>query len=503
MKNFYTKEQGDKSRQKLQQKLPDHDVQNGSIFQIANGIKISHDYSRNSLKRINANDCHFSKSIFKAVAAVGSRFSNVHFGECDFSASNFQYCNFDNVYFEDNSFAVGANFSHSIFIECHFTQINVKESTFFDCQFHGCTFSDSKINSITLENSMFSHCKILGIDLAHLNLEYTQIDEIFMKRVILPPYQIPYIVGGLSYLLSTEDSVYVYTDNGKIPIAEYKNLIDDLLIYYDQQNEFFPIANIMLGLEDYKQALDYIQRGINEAFDYFDFRMVKHYCKLAISCSYFSHKQLKFLYDLITELSYKKELGVKELHSYFTNIGEIRELLLNTADDKERVEFIIKTDIDKDDLKGINELYNRIIKTLRECGSPEHIDAVELRHNSPYELLITCIDTIPAILTLIPAIYGLLSIGGKTLDFCQKLEDVRNTHHQNALYKYDKRLKELEIMEKEQKIEAEKKALQTNQSGITTISEIEHNIICSDIFVASRIPPEYLHYKCEKKFMVS
>ncbi len=492
-----------KSKQNLQQKLSDHDVQNGAVFQIANGAEISHDYSRNSLKRINAHDCCFNRSIFRAVAAVGSRFSNVHFQNCNFSASNFQYCHFDNVFFEENSFATGANFSHSIFIECCFTQIDVKECTFFDCQFHGCTFSSSAIHSITLENSLFSHCSILELDLAHLNLEYTQIDEVTMQDVTLPPYQVAYIIGGPLYLFATKDTIFVYTDSGKIPIAEYKKLVDDLLIYYQQQNEFFPMANLMLGLNEYETALTYIQDGIREAFDYFDFRMVKHYCKLAISCSYFSHTQLKFLYDLITDLSYKKEMGIKELHSYFINIGEIRELLLNTSDNKERVEFIIKTDIDKDDLEGVNELYNRISQTLKNCCSTEHVDSVELRHNSPYELLITCIDTVQAILALIPAIYSMLSIGGKALDFCQKLEEVRSVHHQNSFYEYDKKLKELEIAERELKIEAQKKEMQTSQSGIAAISGIEHNVICSDIYVANRIPPEYLHYKCIRDLTVS
>lgn len=502
MEKVYSKERIQKAMQNLQNNLSDHDVQNGSVFQIANGAEICHDYSRNSLKRINAHDCRFNKAIFRAVAAVGSRFSNVHFLECNFSASNFQYCNFDTVSFECHSFATGANFSHSIFIECQFTEIDIKECTFFDCQFHGCTFSASNIRSITLENSVFSHCTILDMDLAHLNLEYIQIDEISMQNITLPPYQAAYIIGGPIYLFSTEDIVFVYTDNGKIPIKEYKKLLSDLLIYYHLQNEFFPMANIMIGLNEYEKALTYIQEGIRESFDYFDFRMVKHYCRLAISCGYFSHTQLKFVYDLITELSYKKELGVKELHSYFINIGEIRELLLNTSENKERVEFIIKTDIDKDDLESINELYNRINKILKECCSEEHIDSIELRHNSPYELLITCIDTMPSILVLIPTIYGLLSIGGKALDFWQKMEDVRSVHQKNSLHKYEKKLKELEIIEKEHIIETQRQESKKVPAGIATISGIEHNVICSDIYIANHIPSEYLHYKSIRDFTV-
>lgn len=495
MNNGLSIEEINKALKNLEENLSDQDAQNGSLFQVVNGADIRHDYSRKSLKRINANNCHFNRSIFRAVAAVGARFKNTKFVDCDFSASNFQYCYFDNVQFSNGSFASGANFSHSIFVECHINQINITESTFFDCQFQNCVFSASTINSITLENSTFCYCTVDHINLSQLNLEFTQIVEVTMDQVILPPYQVAYVIGAPAYLLSTKDNVFIYTDKGNLTVKQYNNLWDDLIRYYYSQNEFFPIANILIGLSKGQKALEFIQRGIREAFDYFDFRMVKHYCKLAISCTVLSHSQLKFLYDLITGLSYSKELGTKELHSYLINIGEIRELLLNTSEDKQRVEFIIKTNIEKDDLSSINELYNKISQTINDCCTKEHIDSIELRHNSPYELLLTCIDTMPAILTLISTIYGLLMVGGKALDVYQKFAEARRIHQENSLFKYDKKLKELEIMEKEQKL----KKADIGNTGIITVSGIEHNLICSTLYTANKIAPEYLHYKYVKE----
>ena len=109
----------------------------------------------------------------------------------------------------------------------------------------------------------------------------------------------------------------------------------------------------------------------------------------------------------------------------------------------------------------------------------------------------------PTILVLIPAIYSMLSVGGKALDFWKKVEEVRSLHQQNSLYKYEKRCKELEIEEKEQNIISKKKDSHTNRSEIATISEIEHNVICSDIYIANHIQPEYLHYKFARGFKIS
>lgn len=496
MKNEYSIEEINSALKILEENLSDFDVQNGSLFQIVNGANICKDYSRKSLKRINADNCRFINSIFRAAAAVGAKFSNVQFSQCDFSGSNFQYCYFDNVHFNDGSVAVGANFSHSIFIECYFDLVNIRECTFFDCQFQNCTFLNSSIISITLENSTFYYCTIDNIDLSHLNLEFTQIIGLVMDQVTLPPYQLPYVIGAPTYLLSTNDNIFIYTDKGNLTVKEYNNLLENLIRYYYSQNEFFPLANIMIGLSRFNEALEFIQRGIRESFDYFDFRMVKHYCKLAISCNAFSHNRLKFLYDLITNLSFKKEMGTKELHSYLINIGEIRELLLNSSKENQRVEFIIKTDIDKDDILGINELYNRINCMINDCCSKEHIDSIELRHNSPYELLITCIDTLPSILTLIPTIYGLLMIGGKALDVYQKFAEAQKIYQENVLLKCDQKLKELEIIEKEQGL----KSAKTKNQGIITVSEIEHNLIFSTLQCANNIAPEYLHYKYKKEF---
>lgn len=502
MKKNYSEKQINNAFINLRNNLPDKDVQNGFIFQIVNGAEITQDYSQKSLKRVHADHCKFNQSIFKAVAAVGSKFSDVHFRKCDFSASNFQYCFFDKVKFFDNTYASGSNFSHSVFIECIFENIDLKESTFFDCQFHNCSFKYGNINSITLENSTFYNCSIQNLNLAHLNLEYTKIEETTMKNVILPPYQIAYVIGGPSYFFTTTDNIFIYTDKGNITVEKYIKNKDDMIIYYYSQHDYFPLANIMIGLYEYDEAWNYIQKGIREAFDYFDFRMVKHFCKLAISCKKFSHIQLKFLYNLITGLSYQKELGSEELHSYLINIGEIRELLLNTAVDKERAEFIIKTSIDKDDLEGINELYNNINHILKKYCSAEHIDSIELRHNSPYELLITCIDTLPNLMLLIPTIYGLLTVGGKALDVYEKFERIRRTHQENTLFKYEKTLKELEIKEKEKNLELQKRETLANSLGIESITEIEHNIICNTIRMANNIPTEYLHSKYTKNSII-
>ena len=502
MNNIYKKEQIQQSVKKLNNILPDSDVYNGLLFQKFCNTKVSQDFTKKSLKRINVKKCHFIDCCFKAAAGTGSKFTNVYFDKCNFQGANFQYCYFNKTNFSNETLIKGANFSHGIFIGCDFKNITIEESTLFGCHFENCTFSSSTIRSNTLENSTMYNCIINDIDLAHINLEYLRFVDIHMNQVVLPPYQVAYIIGAPSYIRKTEDKVYIYTDNGNIDTQAYSALFDDLVAYYYSHKEYFPLANIMIAMDKHDIALECIQTGAREAVDYFDFRMVKHFCKLACSNENFTALQLKGLYDTITNLSYNNEWDLNTLHSYLLNIGEIKELLLNNSMNKQRVEFLIKTNIDKDDLSAINELYNEVNNVIRSNCSETHIDSIELRHNSPYELYITCIDVLPNILMCISAMYGVLTVCNKFLDVYKNFEETRRVNQQNKLYKYEKEEKLLDIeikkLERDEKYKKLKENTLANKSGIYTITEIEHNMKCNTLDMAKSIAPEYLHYKFTK-----
>jgi len=371
--------------------------------------------------------------------------------------------------------------------------MTIIESTLYDCYFENCSFRNSTIRTNTLENSVICNCSIQCIDLAHINLEYTRFDNIKMTDVILPPYQVPYIIGAPAYLKQTDDSVYIYTDNGKVTHEGYCKKYDDLAAYFYSQKLYFPLANILIAKGKYSDAFNYIRLGIEESCDYSDFRLIKHYCRLACSDNHFSDAQLRVLYDLVTGLSYNNTWDVNTLHFYMLNIGEIRELLLNNSENKQRVDFIIRTNIDKDDLASINLLYNQVNTIIRESCSSTHIDSIELRHNSPYELYVTCIDALPYILLVVSTMYSLFSVGSKGLDLFKKFEETISVQQQNKLFKYELEEKKLDIeLKKEQLKQAQKK-----NSGIITQSVIglEHNLKCDSIETAQKITSEYLHYK--------
>lgn len=496
----YDKEYIEQSVEKVKTLLPDKDVFDQILFQQIYNTKVSFDFKRKDLKRANVKDTTFNNCSFEATAGTGSKFSNTEFSMCDFSGSNFQDCYFNACKFNNKTLIEGANFSNSVFIDSVFKNIIITRSTFFDCRFENCVFDSCKIFSDTTESSVLYNCKINDTNLAHLNIEYMQVKSVCLNDVTLPPYQVAYIIGAPSALINYSEKVDIYTDKETISCEKYCNLYEDMCMYYLEQKEYFPLANLLIALNRNNEAYEYIKLGIEKSCDYFDFRMLKHFCRLACFSEVFDSQQLKNLYTLITQLSYTSSWDLNTLHSYMLHIGAIREILLNSSrDDKQCVEVLIKTDIDKDDLKLINELYNKISVIIREKCSSQHIDFIELRHNSPYELLVTCIDSLPEILTFLSTLYGVLCVGNKFVDIYKNVAEAKRISQENSFYKYQKEQAQLEI--KLKNIELQQKLEEKNKStsgSIYTITEIEHNIRCSTIDTAKTIAPDLLHYRYTK-----
>lgn len=486
--------------EKVKTLLPDKDVFEQSLFQQFYSTNITFNFKRKDLKRVNVKDTKFNCCSFEAAAGTGTKFTNAEFNNCDFTGSNFQDCYFNVCKFSDKTLIEGANFSNGVFIDCVFENIIIKKSTLFDCRFENCVFDSCQIYSDTTESSVLCNCQISNIDLAHLNIEYMQIKNVCLKDVILPPYQIAYIIGAPVALLNSSNRIHVYTDDGAIDCEKYCKLYEELSLYYLEQKEYFPLANLLIAKSEFNEAYEYIKLGIEQSCDYFDFRMIKHFCRLACFTEVFTPQQLKYLYTLITQLSYTSSWDLNTLHSYMLHIGAIREILLNSSyDDKQCVDVLIKTNINKDDLNSINELYNTINVIMREECSEHHIDFIELRHNSPYELLVTCIDSLPKIFAFLSALYGILSVGNKFVDIYKNIAEARRISQENSLYKYQKEQAQLEI--KLKNIELQEKLSEMNKSklsSIYTVTEIEHNIRCSTINTAKTIAPDLLHYRYTK-----
>lgn len=121
--------------------------------------------------------------------------------------------------------------------------------------------------------------------------------------------------------------------------------------YYYSENEYFPLANLFAASGNPQESFVCIWNGMKQACNYFDFRLIKHFCRFVCYNVIFTGSQLKELYNLVDSLSYNEHWNRSILHSYMLNIGEIREILLNNSMGRQRVEFVIRTTINDTELQ--------------------------------------------------------------------------------------------------------------------------------------------------------
>ena len=55
-------------------------------------------------------------------------------------------------------------------------------------------------------------------------MEYSEFSNVQMKNVVLPFAQLPFIFGGLDYILLTNDNISVSADMGDIKVFLWMNI---------------------------------------------------------------------------------------------------------------------------------------------------------------------------------------------------------------------------------------------------------------------------------------
>lgn len=357
----------------------------------------------------------------------------------------------------------------------------------------------------TLDSTKLAYCSLSDIDVSHLNAEYMIIKEVTMdSSVILPPYQIAYIINATEFSVKNPDSFSIYTDDGIKSGRYFLSQIPLLQEYYLKEKKHYPLANLLLGIGKTEAALNEIYDGIEEAVNYTDFKMIKNYCQLLNDSQKVSITERKNIYKKIVNSVARKNLKDHEFHSFIQYIGVIRELLVNNIPNQSRLEIVINTDFQQSDKEHIYELYEFIESIIDKWCSEQHVSYVEIRHNSPFQLVVTCIDSIPDIITILTVIYGGLSVAiPKVLDIIQQLQAINLTKNEMS---YNEKYRNLELEEK--KLDIEQKRISLKKSTLENkkleqeiklstptiigVNEIRHTISSDSITSLEKIPANIL-----------
>lgn len=462
------------------------------------------DFSRKDMNRFKAYNSTFNDCKFNGAACDASVFQNISFVSCDFSGATFQDVRFTNCRFID-CYAKAVNFSRSRFIESEIENTTIIMSTLHQCYLERCSIAGGDYHTATLDGSKIIDSKIQNVDLSRLNLEFVLISNIAIEgNVILPPYQVAYILNGVKYAMENTNKYVLRTDNGVISGELFIDQLDLLLDFYKRRDEYFPTANILLAKGQADNALELIEKGIRSSIDVKDFRMLKNYCWMLKEASSVSIDIKHDIYKTISSYINSITMTQSEYYSYTLYMGEIRELLMNSLPGQPRLEIVICTDFMQNDLDKVYELFNFITDVMSETKSNNHVDFIEIRHNSPYEIILSCIDGVPELMYAVATIYlivskvipKLLDVSKQSLEIAQQAQEL----HYNRIFKQHE-MDSWKLETERKKLENEKirlenlkltKELRLSEPTIIGINEIRHTISASSISDTGNVPTSAL-----------
>lgn len=355
------------------------------------GCLIPTDFTEQRIKNGEYIDCTFNGNYFLYTGAAGTRFWNCKFNSCNINGSNMQFCDFSNSVFRDNTKEThviqGTNFNQSCFFNSTFENVNLENASICQSQFWSTKIENSNFRHVTLQDNIFRDATIIHSSFIGCNLEYSDFINVTILDSILPFHQIPYIYGGFQCLSESQNMIKVSSsmENAEVlSSADYIKLVPAFVKYYEDEGEYFPLANIALFFKEYSIAKSYINSGLKEYIRKREFRKLKSLCKLVIKNGSFARNELLTFYFDILNYFNSIELSPNERYQFGLNIDEIKNILFGiSCTEKPHVEIILRTNLS---IKEGDELI-KVISIIEDCLGYYNISAedynLELKHNSP------------------------------------------------------------------------------------------------------------------------
>lgn len=395
----------------LSKNYPDIKVNNNKSISLMS-INNQH-FQRISMKRSQIKHTNYQQCIFKNVAMNGSSIHKSFFHNCQFIGSNFANSNFFKCEFSSNNGVVykDSNFSQINFTKCTFSNILFLSSSFLQTLYHQCKFNNVHFKSSTMESCQFLHCDFSNIDAGNANVEYIELLNSTVKNAIFPFYQFAYVIGAADIIKDPFSDIILRAGKKQVKISEYRDNIENLICYYYVKNEYFAICNLYISVNEEILAKQALLDGINLSLRDFNFRMIRHYCKLAKHHNLLDENIINNITCTLDTFLMQEYISVEQLNDCMIHIGEIKRLLLKG--NKNNISYIlnIKTNIDKENERGIyyvNSLCNELNMALSQNKFDHSGFQVTISNHSPYEIIVEVIGNVANIATIAALIWQII-----------------------------------------------------------------------------------------------
>lgn len=85
-------------------------------------------------------------------------------------------------------------------------------------------------------------------------MEFIELLNTSLDNVTFPFYQFAYIIGASDFLKESSGKISFATGDKEVSCEEYIRQIDNLIYYYDDKQECFPVCNLLIAKGKMQEA---------------------------------------------------------------------------------------------------------------------------------------------------------------------------------------------------------------------------------------------------------
>ena len=385
------------------------------------------DFPGNLIRKPRYTNCRFYNSSFKASNGAFSIFKDTCLYDCFFEDANFNYSNFENCLFEKKeSFSIlSTGFNFSIFSNCHFKGIDFKGISFRDVYLENCSFDDCIMNNSSFERATIKNTTFKTIDLRNIGIRYCQFTNVIFENIIYPILDLTNNIGLFPIIESQQTKINFSLGYKKeVPLNEAKKLLLDLLPYFKETKQYFPIINILLLNDDYKNVNRLLPVAMKHSIEQCDFDTLQNICQLVVNTGLFDTIQLRNFYELIRNLIKPETFPYNLQKGYTVYINNIKNMLIDNPNSFPCATINLLTSVDYKTLDLIPTIIEDIELTTKNIN-PLMSPCIQLTHHSPYEILITLYGILPDLLKVCQTFY--YAFGG-----IKSFSDIKKSRHEKT-----------------------------------------------------------------------
>ena len=351
----------------------------------SDGMEMPRDLRNAILYESTYNECTWGRSNWTGLSGNGCRFTYCDFYLSKINSAALQHALFDSAVFHCCDM-IGSNLAYSLFSWSIISHSTIKSSGFTGAKFNHVTLDNCKIVHSNFELCKFQDCTFRDMDFRNLALKYTFFRNVHMDDVALPFMQMPYTFGGLKYIFTTDDNIRIASmdeKNPNITVAEYKELLPQLIIFFTDRDDYFPLANCYMANEQKDLAEQANEDGIIRSASLHDFRQLYFYCIQASQELDVSREKRRQLYDKLYQEIASNKLDRAEYHEFLHYFPLIKQLMFDNPYGHPTLAISLHTNIEPNDFHGLGLLMRTLDDVAENCGVNLDSKHIEIRHNSP------------------------------------------------------------------------------------------------------------------------